>query len=68
MVTYTDEQRKTATLYDSSKLKGKDKYAVFFGGNFSVMNIRTTVINIPIIIPGIYNDNLPVIWYKKGNG
>lgn len=42
VVTYTDEQRKTATLYDSSKLKGKDKYAVFFGGNFSVMNIRTT--------------------------
>lgn len=42
VVNYVDEQRKTATLYDSSKLEGKDKYAVFFGGNFSVMDIRTT--------------------------
>lgn len=42
VVNYTDEQRKTATLYDSTKLDGKDKYAVFFGGNFSMMDIRTT--------------------------
>lgn len=42
VVNYVDEQRKTATLYDSSKLEGKDKYAVFFGGNFSIMDIRTT--------------------------
>ena len=42
VVTYTDEQRKTATLYDRSKLESRDKYAVFFGGNFSMMDIRTT--------------------------
>ena len=42
VVTYTDEQRKTATMYDRSKLESRDKYAVFFGGNFSMMDIRTT--------------------------
>lgn len=42
VVTYTEEQRKTATLYDSSKLEGKDKYGVFLGGNFSMVDIRTT--------------------------
>ncbi len=42
VVNYTDEQKKTATLYDRAKLEGRDKYAVFFGGNFSMMDIRTT--------------------------
>lgn len=41
VVNYVDEQRKSATLYDSGKLEEKDKYAVFFGGNFSMMDIRT---------------------------
>lgn len=42
VVNYVDEQKKTATLYDRSKLEGKDKYAVFLGGNFSMIDIRTT--------------------------
>ena len=42
VVNYTDEQRKTATFYDPSKLDEKDKYAVFFGGNYGKIDIRTT--------------------------
>ena len=42
MVNYVDEQKKTATLYDRSKLKGKDKYGMFLGGNYSMLDIRTT--------------------------
>lgn len=42
VVNYVEEQKKTATLYDSSKLKEKDKYAVFLGGNHAMVDIRTT--------------------------
>lgn len=42
VVNYVNEQKKTATLYDTSKLEGKDKYAVFLGGNYPQINIRTT--------------------------
>lgn len=42
VVNYVDEKRKTATLYDRSKLKEKDKYAMFLGGNYSMVDIRTT--------------------------
>ena len=41
VVNYVDEQKKTASLYDSSKLNSRDKYAVYLGGNFSVVDIRT---------------------------
>lgn len=41
VVNYVDEQRKTASLYDSSKLKTRDQYAVFLGENTSVIDIRT---------------------------
>lgn len=41
VVNYTEEQRKTVSMYDSSKLDGKDKYAVFFGGNHPLIKIRT---------------------------
>lgn len=41
VVNYTEEQRKTVSMYDSSKLKEKDKYAVFFGGNHPLVKIRT---------------------------
>lgn len=34
--------KKTASLYDSKKLDGKDKYAVFLGGNYPLLDIRTT--------------------------
>ena len=37
-----DEQKKTATLYDTSKLKEKDQYGMFLGGNSGLINIRTT--------------------------
>lgn len=43
VVEYVDENKKTATLYDRSKLEEKDKYKVFLGGDFSLIDIRTTV-------------------------
>ena len=36
------EKKTTATLYDTSKLKGKDKYALFLGGNYPILDIKTT--------------------------
>lgn len=42
VVNYVDEQKKTATLYDISKLKEKDQYGMFLGGNSGLINIRTT--------------------------
>ena len=41
VVNYVDEGRKTASLYDSSKLETRDQYGVFLGGNSSVIDIRT---------------------------
>ena len=41
VVNYVDEQEKKATLYDTSKLTGKDKYALFLGGNSAMIDIRT---------------------------
>lgn len=41
VVNYVDEQKKTTSLYDSSKLKTRDKYAVFLGGNSSLIDIKT---------------------------
>lgn len=41
VVNYTDEQRKSASLYVSSALEQKDKYEVFFGGNYSRIDIST---------------------------
>lgn len=40
-VSYVDEQRKTTSLYDSSKLETRDKYSVFLGGNSSLIDIKT---------------------------
>lgn len=45
VVNYVEEQKKTASLYDASKLEEKDKYAVFLGGNHSLIDIRTTAQN-----------------------
>lgn len=42
VVNYVDEQRKTASLYDSSKLKSSNQYEVFLGGDTSVIDIKTT--------------------------
>ena len=42
VVNDVDKQERTATLYDSSQLEEKDKYAVFLGGNTGLLDIRTT--------------------------
>lgn len=42
VVNYEEEQKKTATLYDSEKLEQKDKYQVFLGGNHPIVKIDTT--------------------------
>lgn len=41
LVSFVDEQRRTTSLYDSSKLETRDQYAVFLGGNSSVVDIKT---------------------------
>lgn len=41
VVNYVDEQRKTTSLFDASKLKTRDQYAVFLGENTSVVDIKT---------------------------
>ena len=42
VVTDPQEQKKTASLYDASRLEGKDQYAMFLGGNTGMLDIRTT--------------------------
>ena len=42
VVNYVEEQKKSASFYDSDKLETKDKYGVFLGGNHPVVKIRTT--------------------------
>lgn len=42
VVNNVNEKKKTATLYDTSKLKEKDKYALFLGGNYPLLEIKTT--------------------------
>lgn len=42
VVNYVEEKNKTTSLYDSSKLETKDKYAVFLGGNYGLLDIKTT--------------------------
>lgn len=33
---------KKASVYDSGMLENNDKYAVFFGGNYPMIKIKTT--------------------------
>ncbi len=42
VVEYADEGKKTSTLYERSKLKEKDAYGLFLGGDHARVNIRTT--------------------------
>lgn len=42
VVNNVEAQTKTATLYDASKLEEKDKYALFLGGNYPILDIKTT--------------------------
>ena len=41
VVTYVEEQKKSASLYASKKLEGRDQYGVFLDGNHPVVRIRT---------------------------
>lgn len=41
VVNYVDEQKKSASFYDTSKLNTRDKYALFFGGNHAQIKIST---------------------------
>lgn len=41
VVNYEEEQKRTATLYESEKLEEKDKYQVFLGGNHPLVKINT---------------------------
>lgn len=41
VVNYVYERKKSPSLYVSSKLETKDKYGVFLGGNYPIINIRT---------------------------
>ena len=45
VVEYVDEQRKSATVFNSAALKQKNKYEVFLGGNHPQINIKTTNLN-----------------------
>lgn len=42
IVMYTEEGRKTTSIFESKALKEKDKYTVFFGGNHARVDIGTT--------------------------
>lgn len=41
-VNYVEEQKKSASMYDSSQLEKRDQYAVFFGGNHAMIDIQST--------------------------
>jgi len=41
LVNFIDKKKKSASLYNSNSLDGKDKYTVFLGGNDSIVKINT---------------------------
>lgn len=45
MVTYVQEQKRTATIYDQTKQYGSNPYEIFLGGNFERIDIKTTAEN-----------------------
>lgn len=45
VVEYIDEQKKSATVFNSAALSQKNKYEVFLGGNHPQINIKTTNLN-----------------------
>lgn len=42
VVDYEDGEKRSATLFDASKLKEKNKYEVFCGGNYGKITVSTT--------------------------
>lgn len=43
LVSYVEEGKRSSSVYDSSCLKEKDQYTVFFGGNHARVDIQTTL-------------------------
>ena len=43
VVTYVSENRKSASMFDLSKLDTKNQYEVFFGGNYPLARIDTSL-------------------------
>ena len=43
VINYVDEQKKTASFYEISRLESRDKYALFFDGNHAQVKISTPV-------------------------
>lgn len=41
IVSYVEEQKKEASVFQSESLKTRDKYSLFFGGNHSLIEIQT---------------------------
>ncbi len=50
LVTNIEDGTQTASLYDKDKLKTKDQYAVFLGGNYPVLDIKTTTENDEVLL------------------
>lgn len=42
IIEYVEEQKKTASIYQSDKLQEYDKYTFFLGGNSPILRIKTT--------------------------
>lgn len=49
-VTYPDSTERICSIYQSSALENKDKYTVFFGGNYSKVEISTTADNERVLL------------------
>lgn len=70
VVNYVDERKKRSSLFDTEKLETADKYAVFLGGNSSLIDIRTTAAcnrTILIIKDSFANSFIPFLvpYYKE---
>lgn len=59
-VEYEEEARSSDTMYDMSYAERKDKYAVFFGGNYPVARIKSNGVNTEkvLIIKDSYANSL----------
>lgn len=70
IVNYVYETKKTTTLFDIDKLKEKDKYLVFMGGNYAEVDIDTASQsdrNLLVIKDSYANSFIPMLtpYYKK---
>ena len=70
IVDYVDEGKRSTSLYDSSKLKEKDQYTVFLGGNSSLLDIRTVSTStkrLLLVIDSFANSFIPFLtpYYRE---